>query len=163
MPTTTTITKIFFARSIIDDHTKELQKRRTEGSQYAFRAECPADVDVVRSLLARNQMVCWRQDTCSGWPDTDVTFTITSEGPTLEDIKWLVDRVADCHVICESLAHAADYTGERVALENQYLDGLPRPPQKVISAALEGLNAYLESQEASVNIIREAIEDIRLA
>lgn len=51
MPTTPTITKVFFARSIADDRTKELQKRKSKGSHYAFRAECPADVDVVRSLL----------------------------------------------------------------------------------------------------------------
>ena len=74
---------------------------------------------------------------------------------------WLIDQVRDCHVICESLAPAAEYTGERVWLSEQYPMGLARPPKQVTAASVEGLEAYLESLESSVDIIRDAIEAIQ--
>lgn len=92
-----------------------------------------------------------------------MTFIVKAGGPTLEQMTWLIDRVRDCHVICESLAPVADYTGERVWLSEQYPDGLPRPPKQVAAPALEGLELYLESLEAASDIIRDAMEDIRSA
>ena len=92
-----------------------------------------------------------------------MTFTVKAGGPTLEQMKWLIDQVPDCHVICESLAPAGEYTGERVWLSEQYPEGIPRPPKRVAVAALDGLEAYLESLESFTDVIQDAIEAIRPA
>ena len=167
------LSKTFFARSCTDVDAPDFlsdnrgpnvsqKKGRGKGTQYMFRAECPGDADIVRSLLVRS-LLSWHQDTCSGWPDTDVTFTVKAGGPTLEQMKWLIDQVPDCHVICESLAPAGEYTGERVWLSEQYPEGIPRPPKRVAVAALDGLEAYLESLESFTDVIQDAIEAIRPA
>lgn len=136
------------------------RKERCQETQYMFRAEFSGDADIVQTVLGRS-LFSWQEDSRYAGLDTDVTFTIRQDGPSLKEMKWLIDRVVDCHVVSESLAPAAEYTGERVWLSKQYPKGLPTPPKRVVDAALEGLERYVEFLEAAMERAEDAIEAIR--
>lgn len=129
--------------------TKKTVKFDVDGSHctapaaYAMRAECQADCVLMRAVLGR-WLTVWREDRCyvegsdgvsHPIPDVDIVFSMRAHAPSLEEIRWLLDCLIDCHVAAQSLNHASEYTGERV------YDKLPqlmrRPGDEVVKEARE--------------------------
>ena len=114
----------------------------TAPAQYAMRAECQLDCLQMRAVLGI-WVAMWREDRCYiegsdgvplALPDVDVVFSMTADAPSIEEIRWLLDCLVDCHVAAESLCAFSDYTGER-ADHLEMLDLMRRPSNEVISEA----------------------------
>lgn len=82
-------------------------------SVFKMRAECLADV--ARALPALGEMGMLRQVTVTqpvaALPDVDVTF---EHAGNLAWVRRALATLCDGHVMLETVALAADYTGERV-------------------------------------------------
>lgn len=114
----------------------------SEVAQYALRVEWESDCFAIRAVLAP-WLVVWREDQAvltgtdgspSWLPDRDVLFSLRSGGPCLEEVRWLIDAIVDCHVASQSLAEAACYTGERLP-HDEMDDHMRRPSDEVIAMA----------------------------
>jgi hypothetical protein len=110
--------------------------------QYALRVECESDCYAIRAVLAP-WLVIWREDQAvltgtdgrlSWLPDRDVLFSLRSDGPCLEEVRWLIDAIIDCHVAAQSLSEVVCYTGERL-LHDEMDDHVRRPTEQVIVKA----------------------------
>jgi hypothetical protein len=65
-------------------------------------------------------------------------FVLESDGPSLNEIRWLVNSLQDCHVAAETLEPLDSYTGER--MDYELLDEIAtRPNKAVIEAAMESI------------------------
>ena len=75
--------------------------------EYKFRAECELDVKAFESLagIGVDMKGC-------GAPIPDRTGTFIDDRP-LSELGAVAESLEDGHVIAETLAHIADYTGER--------------------------------------------------
>ena len=94
-------------------------------TQYAMRVECASDAIVSWVVLAP-WVVEWRQarsaiEGVDGKPhfipDLDIEFTVGENAPTLVEMRWLLNCVADLHVAAQSLNLASAYDGGRVSYE----------------------------------------------
>lgn len=112
----------------------------SEVAQYALRVEWESDCFAIRAVLAP-WLVIWREDQAylNGpkgrcWlPDRDVVFSLR-DGPSLEEVRWLIEAIADCHVASQSLSEAASYTGERLRYDEMD-DNMRRPTDRAIAMA----------------------------
>jgi hypothetical protein len=76
---------------------------------YRFRAECQDDVDELRRLLGAK----FGRITITNsppFPDVEVELRI---GLSLEELRDVMRRVVDGHVMVQTVARTAEYTGER--------------------------------------------------
>lgn len=114
----------------------------SEAPQYAMRVEWEADIVALQAVLAP-WLVVWRVDlpylfTEAGdrvrLTDRDVAFSLVEDGPSLPEVRWLIDSVIDCHIAAESLAEASRYTGERLPYE-QLFRYVRRPSESIIREA----------------------------
>lgn len=91
-------------------------------STYKFRAECATDAQVVRAVLLP-WLLHWSEQRENleyegveyPAPDVDVEFSVLPSGPSLNEIRWLLDGIDNCHVAAESIEHVTQYTGERAS------------------------------------------------
>lgn len=127
-------------------NTKNTQKTTQPASaadiQYCLRTECQSDCLQVRAVLGI-WLTSWREDRCQiegsdgklfAVSDQDVFFSVQAQGPSLAEIRRLLDGLVDCHVASQSVNTAAEYDGERFDY-----DKLPnmkrRPSDEVIKQA----------------------------
>ena len=105
-------------------------------AQYAMRTECSADSIVIKAALA-SWVTMWREDSIFlpnadgvSWrlPDLDVVFSLQAAAPGLNQLRWLIDSLMDCHVAAQTLMLRDAYTGERLYDE---LDELLERPSNV--------------------------------
>src|SRR5690349_18862309 len=91
----------------------------TAPAQYAMRAECQADSVQMRAVLGL-WLTMWREDQCGVagpydgshmLPDVDIMFSLRAHAPTLEEVRWLLDHLVDCHVGAETVSRVSEYTG----------------------------------------------------
>lgn len=86
------------------------------------------------------------------WPDYTVCFT-ARRVLGLQALRWIANRIPDCHVIAESLATADKYDEERVPLKN-----MRSPPADVLAKVADGLREYREHLESEGDRVESAIE-----
>lgn len=117
-------------------------------AQYAMRAEGAADCILMRSVLGP-WLTMWRQDRCQihnpagelfTIPDIDVVFATTVDGPSLAEIRWLLNCLVDCHVGAESLRFVHEYTGERMSPRE-----VQRQTRRPNDAMLKAASKFLKS------------------
>jgi len=135
-------------------------------AQYAMRAECQADCVQMRAVLG-TWVSMWREDQCTSQgtngktyriPDVDIAFSMNADAPGLEEIRWLLDQLVDCHVGAQSVSHATEYTGERAFDKLEQL--MRRPSNEVIGQALECAKRTKVGLRANFGRIDEAIEKL---
>jgi len=106
-------------------------------AQYAMRTECSADSIVIKAALAR-WVTMWREDSIFlpsadgvSWrlPDLDVVFSLQAAAPGLNQLRWLIGSLMDCHVAAQTLMLRGEYTGERIYEE---LDKLAERPSDAV-------------------------------
>ena len=85
---------------------------RREGVSYKFRAECESDSSLVRVAFA-NWIIGWKELRNYPFPDVEVEMELLDSAPKLQDLRWFIQQLVDCHVIDETLERSRDYTGER--------------------------------------------------
>ena len=64
----------------------------------------------------REEHAVFTQADGTSWvvPDMDIVFSLKSEAPNLNELRWLVDSLIDCHVAAQTLMPAKEYTGDRI-------------------------------------------------
>lgn len=88
---------------------------------YKFRAECVADVAELINNMYPDSDGKWQRITIEPllFPDIVVTLEATS---TVEQIRKIMDRVPDSHVMRETLSEAETYTGERRTVNEEGIE-----------------------------------------
>ena len=91
-------------------------------STYKFRAECATDAHAIRAVLfpwlhhwSEQRDNIEHEGVEYPVPDVVVEFSVVSTGPSLNEVRWLIDGIDNCHVAAESVERVEDYTGERVS------------------------------------------------
>lgn len=76
---------------------------------YKFRAECSYDVDQFVELFG-DQIINIERHSDPEFPDVDVEFSSLKD---INEVRKIMEKIEDGHVMLESLNYAHDYTGER--------------------------------------------------
>lgn len=128
---------------------------RPQGVSYKFRAECESDSSLVRVAFA-NWIIGWKELRDQRFPDVEVEMELVDSAPKLQDLRWFIQQLVDCHVIEETLELSPDYTGERhygprlsVQPPDEVVQCVERPLQKATEIyKLRGARA----KEAAVSL-----------
>ena len=136
----------------------------SSAAQYAMRAECQADCVQMRALLGV-WVTMWREDRCElegadgktyCIPDVDIAFSLSADAPSLNEVRWLLDKLVDCHVGAQSVNHAAQYTGDRCYDDLDQL--MQKPSDDTIRQARECARRTRAGLRADFARIDDAIE-----
>ena len=84
-----------------------------EGCKYKFRAECQPDIDALFELLPAENLLNWNVSPAFGAQFPDRVCEIELSGMMLDDLKKVIEKIPDGHVMLETVAELKDYTGER--------------------------------------------------
>lgn len=147
----------------------ELKERSTElqatGLALQMRTEYRLDCEHIRGLL-RPWLLNWKESSrdqtddshtdnngvvwaSMNWTsETDVQFVLKADGPNLHEVRWFIEKLADCHVAAESVNTTSQYTGERIApciLESK----MNAPSRTMIGMAMRALRQQRERSEYS--------------
>lgn len=114
---------------------------------YKFRAECAADAQAVRAVLLP-WLMDWQEtrdnmnyeDALHAMPDMTVEFSLVEEGPSLDEMLWLLDGIDNCHVASDTLATIESYTGER-RFRGTFESPAKPPSKEVLRRALVAVRA----------------------
>lgn len=137
----------------------ELAKKIAAGTIYQLRAEFKGDCDHIQAILLpwlvswkeaislqdessfiQSDGVIWVEKPCV--LDPVVRFIIVDGGPNLNQIRWFIDKLIDCHVAAETVNTRELYTGERIYEE---LDSLMTvPPTVMIEKAEKKLEEFID-------------------
>jgi hypothetical protein len=151
-------------RSLNSANTEEDATHCSSPAQYAMRAECQADCVQMRALLGV-WVTMWREDRCEvegadgkpyRIPDVDIAFSLSADAPSLNEVRWLLDKLIDCHVAAQSVNHATQYTGERCydALD----DLMQQPSDDTIRHARDSARRTKAGLRADFTRLDDAIE-----
>ena len=123
---------------------------------FKFRGECSADAQAIRAILLP-WLIDWQEvrskiefeGSIYAIYDVNVVFSLTDDGPSLNEMLWLIDAIDNCHIAAETLARKDDYTGERQKRETF---GLPaqRPCDDIlqrVSAAVKAHRNFLNFEQ----------------
>ena len=144
---------------IANSYQIKLATRIPAGTTYQLRAECRFDCELIRAIL-EPWLVCWKEALLlnddkidceldgSVWVnnfwslDPVVRLIIVEGGPCLNEIRWFIDKLTDCHVAAETVNTRELYTGERIYDE---LDSLMKVPSTVmIKKAMKSLEERID-------------------
>ena len=136
-------------------------EEKRNGTQYKLRTEFRHDCLQILCLL-RPWVLSWKESPGLGlddshvdddgriWSSQDcgidfgVEFIIAEGGPTLKEIRWLINAIVDCHVAAQTVSERAQYTGKRIDYE--LFDDMAMPPSpQVIRTAIEAIKEQQES------------------
>lgn len=148
------------------------------GTKYQMRTKCRFDCESIRAILGP-WLVSWKETSgykyddshvdangviwaSMNWgADTDVQFIVREDSPTLNEIRWFMGKLTDCHVAAESLNTLEQYTGARI--DYDLLESLKtRPSLAMISKAMRSLSKRKQLCEISAAVAddaRDALED----
>jgi hypothetical protein len=79
--------------------------------------------------------------------DTDVQFILRVGSPHLNEIRWLISTIVDCHVAAQTVEHASNYTDERID-PDVFAELAALPPADVIQLALESVLEIQDCHES---------------
>lgn len=132
-----------------------------ESRTLCFRVEFEADLFPLNHMLRWATESWWSTPVCP-WGDADVKLTLKPNTLTLKEVRWLFDRIVDCHVAVETVELEADYTGERSFRVDQEL-AMAVPGEAALKASVEGLRKYQHSLEAATDRAANAEAHVRIA
>lgn len=143
---------------------KSLDENKAVGLSYKMRAECRSDCEHIRGVLFP-WLLSWKEysgvqidsintpdegifSTSTQWTaETEIQFTLKANAPSLDELRWFIDKLADCHVAAESLNTSEHYSGTRI--ESEQLDKrLALPSRVFISMAMRALMQFQERSES---------------
>jgi hypothetical protein len=112
---------------------------------YQFRAECLADAELIRSTLWP-WVLEWKvvmspiehDGLLLRTSDAEVEFTASEAAPPIEQLRWLIDGLINCHIAAETIQLTHEYTGERV-LRRNWTGPVQRPDFEVMTKAVAAI------------------------
>jgi len=134
-------------------------KPGTEGRTFCFRVEFEKDIIPLTALIKWAVEEGWQSREGSG--DTEVKFTLREGTLTLDEVRWLFDTIADCHVAVQTLALAHEYTGERTYEEASDMGATP-PKGEALRRSHEGMGELREYYEGCAIDLGEASQRMKL-
>lgn len=142
------------------------------GLTYRFLAECRSDCEHIRGMLFP-WVLSWKESSgpqiyaastadsgifstgMQGATETEVQFSLKPIAPSLDELRWFIDKLNDCHAAAESLNTSEEFTGARI--EPEQLDThLAIPPQVFINMAMRAVKQF---QERSESFAAQAIQN----
>ncbi len=87
---------------------------RIEGNRYKFRSECQFDIDRLFELIPGDNLIWWKiepEPGLIGLPDRVCELELS--GLMLDDLKEIMAKIEDGHVMLETVEELNDYTGDR--------------------------------------------------
>jgi hypothetical protein len=134
-------------------------KPGSEHRTFRFRVEFEKDLVPLFALVGWAAESAW-QSVDSGM-DTEAKFTLREDTLTLDEVRWLFDRIIDCHVAVQTLSVASEYTGERSFEEADDMGAKP-PKGEALKSSLDGLNELHEYYSDWVGYLDTAGEQMEL-
>ena len=152
---------------------EHLTVEQAAGTKYGLRTECRFDCMLIIAML-RTWLLSWKESSgyqhddgyvdvngviwsSQNWAsDTDVQFIIMSDGPSLNEIRWLLNELVDCHVAAESVDFLEIYTGERMCHE-KFVKTVVLPNKEIILMAIQKLEDYRKLSKIRVKKFDAAI------
>jgi len=147
---------------------------QAESLELQMRTECRSDSQRIQGLLLPwilswkessgnqkddshidNDGIIWASQTWAS--DTEVQFTLKKSGPNLQEVRWLIDKLVDCHIAAESVNIADQYTGERLSY-SVYESQMSAPSLGIIGTAMRALNRQREYYEMLAELAVDGLE-----
>ena len=153
---------------------KSLDESKTVSLSYKMRAECRSDCEHIHGMLFP-WILSWQEssgiqidnenipdtvtfNTNLQWAlETEVQFSLKENSPSLNEVRWFIDKLTDCHVAAESLNIAANYSGERI--DSEYMDMQLATPSRVFIGM--AMRALMQSQERHESAAAQAVRTWR--
>lgn len=114
---------------------------------YKFRAECTADAQAIRAVLlpwlmewAETRKNLTHEGVVHPMPDVVVEFSIVDDGPSYDEMLWLIDGIGNCHIAAETITTAENYTGERIS-RKEFDSPAKRPSKELLNRVLTAVKA----------------------
>lgn len=114
-----------------------------EDRTYCFRVEFEHDLYPLSHMLRWATETWWSSPLCPTC-DADVKMTLKPDTLTLDEIRWLLACVTDCHVAVETVELEREYTGKRKYRTEQELP-VKVPTIAALKASLAGLANYRDA------------------
>lgn len=131
---------------------------------YKFRAECATDVQAIRAALLP-WVFEWQEtrdvETFDGidYPTAGMTveFSTVDDGPTFNEIQWLLDGISNAHIAAESIQPTEKYTGEREIRRN-FDQPTKRPNDVLIERAVKSSRRRLQALQLEIERVTRTIQ-----
>lgn len=144
-------------------------------TKYKFRAECATDAHVIRAVLfpwfhdwsERRENIEYEGVEYPA-PDVDVNvnvnveFSVVSAGPSLNEIRWPLDGIDNCHVAAESIERVEDYTGDRVS-QQAFAMPAELPRAGALGQAITAARVRFQVLQLEIERVQNLIGTCRLA
>ena len=134
-------------------------KPGAEGRTFCFRVEFEKDIVPLTALIEWAIEEGWQSR--EGGGDTEVKVTLREGTLTIDEVRWLFDTIADCHVAVQTLALAHEYTGKRSYKEACNMGAAP-PEGQALRLSIAGAGELVEYYEGCITNLEEASQRIRL-
>ena len=126
----------------------------TNNNIFEFRGECSADAQAVRSVLLP-WLMDWQEVRSNldyegksyAMAAVNVVFSLINEGPSLNEMLWLIDAIDNCHIAAETLSRKDNFTGER-----QKRETFGFPAQRPSDDILQRVNAAVKVRRNLLNL-----------
>jgi hypothetical protein len=142
-------------------------KPATDQRVIAFRAECPSDVEAIRSVMYRwtlgfqtGAQPLEHEGATYRSSDTEVKLTLRPDAPSVPELRHIWDAIPNAHIAADTLQPEQAYTGEREP-RCRWTGDVRRPSKKVLSEALECVVRRQEVLEAELERMRQTYRDLR--
>lgn len=133
----------------------------------AFRAECAADAEAIRSVMSH-----WTLGVeTSGKPlehhgttyrgiDTEVKLVLRPDSPGVPELRHIWDAIPNAHIAADTLQSEQAYTGAREP-RCPWTGDVRRPSKKVLSEALESVVRRQQVLEAELVRMQQTYQELR--
>ena len=158
-------------------YSEQRAKDLANGIQYGLRAEYRGDCEPIVAVL-KPWLLGWLES--DGWLesgtfndpnerywasrnwgcDTDVKFVMRAGSPSLNEIRWLINSITDCHVAAQTVELIETYTGERMHYE-LFDETAVRPSKEIILASMESMTELQSIFEHRGERARETFEQLQ--
>jgi hypothetical protein len=147
----------------MQDNIKTTNKQRV----IAFRAECPADAEAIRSVMSRwtlgvqtNEQPLEHEGTTYRGIDTEVKLVLRADAPSVPELRHIWDAIPNAHIAADTLQSGPAYTGEREP-RCPWTGDVRRPSKEVLNEALESVVRRQQVLEAELVRMQQTYRELR--
>lgn len=149
-------------RTAMQDNIKTPEQR-----VIAFRAECPADAEAIRSVMSRwtlgvqtNEQPLEHEGTTYRGMDTEVKLVLRPDAPSVPELRHIWDAIPNAHIAADTLQSGQAYTGEREP-RCPWTGDVRRPSKEVLGEALESVVRRQQVLEAELVRMQQTYRELR--
>ena len=132
-----------------------------------LRTECPVDAEMIRCVI--QPWLLSAETKCEPLEyegkrlrssDTEAKLTLRPGAPSVEQLRYIFDAVPHAHYAADTMATAANYTGEREP-RNAWTGAVERPTREVLGVALSAVATRQKVLEAELDRMQKAYRTLR--